>query len=318
MQLPTPECSHLPVSHCRAPLSPPGPLLLGPSLCSFLPSPAANTCSGSGRTAESGHLRAGSRVPAARLPGGGARGCCPRRRRRRRRRRRGGADEVAMVMELRSCPLSAQQLPGRGLLWAAPAKRAGWQGCQHGERDSPPPLRKGEDRVPAPAPLSSRPLAPLTSAPLLVSFPRRDAAGARRTAHGAQRALAACRTLPAAAGWPGAPQPCAAPRGCASGWEARRPLPQPQPSPRRVGGGGGSPGAKPRPLARPACGGASSPTRRPPGLAASPGREHAQSPRRGGPPELEDGDAGEIKRSSPDLTPREGRQMTGDEGGRWR
>lgn len=191
-----------------SPLSPPGPLLLGPSLCSFLPSPAANTCSGSGRTAESGHLRAGSRVPAARLPGGGARGCCPR------RRRRGGADEVAMVMELRSCPLSAQQLPGRGLLWAAPVKRAGWQGCQHGERDSPPPLKKGKDRGPAPAPLSSRPLALLTSAPLLLSFPRRDAARPRRTA----------RSAPSRPGEPFLPPPAGpAPRSPAQRPEAARP-----------------------------------------------------------------------------------------------
>ena len=88
-------------SHCRAPLSHlRGHQLLGPSLSSFPPLSVANTCSGNGRTAESGHLRAGSRVPAARLPGGGARGCCPRRRRCRRR----GADAVAMVMELRNCP----------------------------------------------------------------------------------------------------------------------------------------------------------------------------------------------------------------------
>ncbi|XP_043340400.1 uncharacterized protein LOC122679668 [Cervus elaphus] len=63
-----------------------------------------------------------------------------------------------MVMELRNCPLSAQQLPGRGLFRGSPGEAGpGGKAVNAGERDPPPPLRKGKkkDRASAPA-LSAR------------------------------------------------------------------------------------------------------------------------------------------------------------------
>ena len=121
MQLPSPERSHLPVFPLQgSPLSPPGPPAPGSLTQLFPPPPVANTCSGSGRTAESGHLLAGSRVPAARLPGGGARGCCPRRRRRRRpgaswsssvRGRLPGAPERALCAPRWCSPPAGFRLP---------------------------------------------------------------------------------------------------------------------------------------------------------------------------------------------------------------
>lgn len=115
--------------------------------------------SGGGRCAGSGRPRAGSPVPAARLPGGGVRAAA---------RRRRGADAVAMVMELRSCPLSAQQLPGRGLRAApraGPGGEAG-RGAGAGRRHC------GGGRGAAALGLCAR----LCAAPALRSRPRRDAA----------------------------------------------------------------------------------------------------------------------------------------------
>lgn len=305
MQLPTPERSHLPVSHCRAPLS----HLLGHS--SWVPRSAfwsspANTCGGSGRTAESGHLRAGSQVPAAGLPGGGARGCCPRCRRR-------GADAVAMVMELRSCPpLSATAARPRPPGSPGEAGRearlsARWRALA---------ATTAGDRGPSACARASR-LAPagLGSPPRPCSSP--SLAGTRPDP-GAQRALAAWRARPAAAaaaaaGWPGSPQPCAPPRGCASRLEARRPPPGLGPLRGEAATAAWGPGRRP---------GSQTPPARPPGLwgapaagpdahrppPAGPGREHAQSPQR----ELASrtgslGCGGEEK--GPPQTPGEGAQM---------
>lgn len=261
------------------------------------PSPAADTCSGGGRTAESGHLRAGSHSG----PGGRRgcleeeRGCCFRRRR--------GADAVAMVMELRSCPLSAQQLPGRGLR-AAPANLAKKQGCKYGEAGS----QKGHDWR-----LRARPAcrALLTSAPLLLSHPRRDAARPRRSA---QRALAACRARPAAARPLPAALRAALPARLRAG---AAPAPQPRPLARPVSdgclgrwGGGGQAAQRPNPACSPArpVGGASGRARRPP---ASPARRAMSMLRlclgvRSCPPGLGDWDAGESKGSFPDPRERRG------------
>lgn len=187
-----------------------------------------------------------------------------------------------MVMELRSCPLSAQQLPGRGL-WVAPANPAGRRGCKHGERDSLPPLQNRNDRECLCSRRSARASrALLTSAPLLLSFPRQDAARPR-----------AARSAPSRPGEPALPLPAGpAPRSPAHRLEAAR-----------LAARRGARSTSLVPLRGQSAVGASGPGRlpsgqtppaRPPGLLGAqdgepdahrasptgPGREHAQSLRR--------------------------------------
>lgn len=184
-----------------------------------------------------------------------------------------------------TAPFSAQQLPGRGLFRGSPGEAGpGGKAGNAGERDPPPPLRKGKKGPSARArALGSRPLAALTSAPSLLPFPRRDAARPRHPA----------RSAPSRPGEPFLPPPAGpVPRSPAHRPEAARrtrrrgaPFPQPRPSPPPVGDG--SPRAEPdaqepdpaRLLARPARVRGRKQLRPeahrlPP---ASPGREHAQS-----------------------------------------
>lgn len=199
-----------------------------------------------------------------------------------------------------AAPLSAQQLPGRGLR-AAPVKRAGRRGCQHGGGHSPPPLQETEDRVPVPAPLGSRPpgsahlraLAPLLPSP------------------GREGALPL--PLPPPPAGPAPRSPAHRPEAARPGWRRGARLPASALSAarqrRQPGGRAGGPGAKPRPLGRPACGGRQQPDPtptgpRPPVLAAS-----MLSLRNGSwPPELEAWDAGGEEKGLPQ-TPGEGAQM---------
>lgn len=167
---------------------------------------------------------------AARLPEGGARGCCPRLGRR-------GADAVAMVMELRSCPLSAQQLPGRGLR-ADPANPPGGSAVDAGTgAESPAPLPKRNC-------LCLRLRLPAGSAHLGALARLLPPAGTRQTP--AQRAARSAPSRPGERAPPPPPPPgpqlARRPR-CAC---ARRP-----------------PAAKPRPRARWACAGRQRPARRP-------------------------------------------------------
>lgn len=111
----SPTC--LPLQSSLSPLQGPVPALVPFSSSLLFQQPTLAATVGGPRSRQ--HLRALSQVSTQRLPGGGASGCCPHRRRRRHCHCRRGADAVAMVMELRSCPLS----------WcnSCPATAASWQ-----------------------------------------------------------------------------------------------------------------------------------------------------------------------------------------------
>lgn len=192
-----------------------------------------------------------------------------------------GADAVAMVMELRSCPLSVQQLPGRGL-WAAPASgrqdarlsaRSGERSRQRRKRARTEQLRPR--RCAGASGLRSPP------APWLLYFLRLDAARPpRRAARPRGRESPPCcsRWLRSAA---------AAHRGgrrCATGWQrgSRAPTSVPLCREALMGARGGLPSGQTPPARPPGCPGRRLRHRVRPSQPDR--REHAQSPRRGCPP----------------------------------
>lgn len=243
-------------SHCRAPLSHlRGHQLLGPSLSSFrlFQSPTLAAAMGGPRSPGTCELGLGSPQQ----------GCLEEEREAAALAAAAAAAVVLMrllwLWNSATAPLSAQQLPGRGLFRGSPGEAGpGGKAANAGEKDPPPPLRKGKKGPSARArarALGSRPLASLTSAPSLLPFPRRDAARPRHPA----------RSAPSRPGEPFLPPTTGpVPRSPAQRPEAARrarrrgaPFPQPRPSPPPVGDG--SPRAGPdaqepdpaRPPARP-------------------------------------------------------------------